>query len=498
MAKEKGNTGLTVFNGIIQEEFLKELRGKEGYKRLDEMRRNNPYISGMLYFNEQAIRKVSWNFVNKADRKGTDPRVDFLNECREYMTQSWNDAISEWLSFVWAGYSLSFVNRKRLKDGRLGWDSFSPRKQATVYRWLLNYPSEALYDANRRSGEIMGFIQQSPPTYEMIEISINDVIHFRTRVESNNPEGVSMLRGAWVPYYYAKNYQNTEAIGFERDLNGMPHISMPQGASTDTTNLSSDASKAAEMVRNIRVDEQGGVVTPFGWEFELLSGSGKGFDSIGNAIKRLNDAMLTATLSNFITMGTGEVGSYGLSKDKTSIAEMIVNSTADIIAETFTKQEIPRILKLNGWDADGICMEHTPAGDTDLVLMADFLQKVGDKITTTPQDELWLRQLAGMPELTVEEINAAQKEKRDNAPTFGKPGQRPAMGKGKPMENMPADKPIDNEQPEDNTATLFGVGEPIDKWARTRATNAWDAAMTLFFEKQMKRVMKAAKEMKGL
>ena len=69
MAKgEKGTTGLIVYSGVVQEEFLKELRGKQGYARFNEMRLNSPIIGARLYYHEQAIRKVSCNFVKKDNR----------------------------------------------------------------------------------------------------------------------------------------------------------------------------------------------------------------------------------------------------------------------------------------------------------------------------------------------------------------------------------------------------------------------------------------------
>lgn len=502
MAKgEKGTTGLIVYSGVVQEEFLKELRGKEGYKRFNEMRLNSPIIGAMLYYHEQAIRKVSWNFVNKDNREGDDPRVDFLNECREYMSQSWNDFISEVLTMLPFGFSLFWVNYKRWEDGSWGWDTFSPRKQNTVYQWLLNYPGQTGYDPNKRNGDITGLIQQAPPAYSMDMLPIERLIHFRTKVENNNPEGVSMLRNAWTSYYYWKNYQSLEGIGFERDLTGMPVLTMPLGASTDLDDPTSDASKASEVLRNLRNDEQAGLLLPNGWAAQLLSGAGKGFDAIGKAIERLESRQLMAMLSQFIMLGQNGVGSLALSGDQSSMAEMIVNTTTDIIAETFTKQEVPRILKLNGFDPEGICLEHSPAGDTDLTAFADFLQKAGDKLTWTAKDELQLRQIGGLSELTVEEIETAKAEKMKQAQEamMNKPAPfgRPTQPTGRATSDTEDESDV--EKPEDDlSVTLFGVGDPLDKRKRAKAEKEWNEAMTAFLEKQRKRVMKAAKAMKGI
>lgn len=505
MAKEQGTTGLLAFNGILNEEFLRELRGKEGYKRFDEMRRNSPIIGAMLYYHEQAIRKVSWNFTG-GEMDG-DPRIDFLNDCREYMSQSWNDFISEALTFLAFGYSLFYVNRRRDKETNLWmWDSFSPRKQSTVFKWLLNYPGSELYDANKRNGEILGFVQQAPPAYSLDTIMMDKVIHFRTRVESNNPEGISLLRNAWIPYYYAKNIQAFEAIGFERDANGMPVITLPQAASVDEADSGSDAYKAATIVRNIRNDEQAGVVLPFGYTLNLLSGAGKSFADMGRAIERYESRMLMAMLSQFIMLGQNGVGSLALSQDATSIAEMIVNATADIIAETFTKQEIPRILALNGWEADDICLEHTPAGDTDIALYADFLQKVKDLVSWGADDEVWLRQMAGMPERSTEDIQADMDAAKEMAQTIGGktitpaiPPQQPSKQAAQNSENQqPEESPMDTPSAaEMNRATLYGIGDPLDKRKRIKAEKQMQAVVQSVQDKQKKRILAWAKAMKA-
>lgn len=499
--KEKGSTGLSIFSGIVSEEFLRELRGREGYKRYDEMRRNEATIGGALYYHEQAIRKVSWNFANKASSRAKDERVDFLNYAREQMSQSWNDAVSEWLSFLWVGFHLSYPVYKYDKNNKVVWDAFSPRKQNTVYQWVLNYPGYPDYDEKRRNGDILAFVQQAPPSYEMTKIEMEKVIHFRTRVEANNPEGISLLRNAWVSYYFVKNLRSVEAIGFERDTAGMPIVKMPSGATNDPDDANSDYSKAAEMVRNVRVDEQGGVVLPFGWDFQLASSGGKSFADLGAAIGRYESRMLMSFMSQWIMLGQNNVGTQALSGDQTSISEMIVNTTADILAETFTKQEIPRILKLNGWSAEDIVLEHTPAGDTNISIFADFIQKISDKLTWDASDELWLRQLAGLPEKNEAELTLAQNEKETRSAAMReallqRAKTQPPNG-NKLADDMPMDKEPEAEEG-DYIAELFGTGKPLDERTRARTEKAWNDAITLLFAKQKRRLMKAARELKGV
>ncbi|WP_155274431.1 hypothetical protein [Piscirickettsia salmonis] len=44
---------------------------------------------------------------------------------------------------------------------------------------------------------------------------------FRTTSRKGNPEGRSILRNAYQPWYYKKNLESIESIGIERNLVGL-------------------------------------------------------------------------------------------------------------------------------------------------------------------------------------------------------------------------------------------------------------------------------------
>ena len=50
----------------------------------------------------------------------------------------------------------------------------------------------------------------------------------------------------------------------------------------------------------------------------------------------------------------------------------------------------------------------------------------------------------------------------------------------------------------DYIAELFGTGKPLDERTRNRTEKAWNEAITLLFAKQKRRLMKAARELKGV
>jgi hypothetical protein len=477
--QELGSTGLSQFSGQINEDFLREMRGKEGYKRFQEMRKNSPIIKALLLANELSIRKISWEFAS--DDGEEDPRVELLNAARDNMSTSWNDFITEVLTMLPFGFSLFEVCYER-KDSAVLWRKFAPRGQDTIYRW--NFDD---------TGGLAGVTQQAAPTFRIVELPIEKLLLFRTRVERGNPEGESVLRGAWIPYYYAKHIQQVEAIGIERDLAGLPVINLPQGADTSET-TTSDAGKAEQMVRNIRNDEQAGAVIPFGWELSLLStGGSRQFDT-DKIVRRYESRMLMSALAQFIMLGQDGVGSLALSKDMSDFFTMAVNAVADIIAETFTKFAIPRLLMLNGYDAEGVCLEHTPAGDVDTNAIADFLQKVGGYITWDANDELWLRQLIGLPERDVEELQATRDEadaaKAEASRAFADRVAGDEDEKDMPEKEMPKkDMPMRDE----HGVTQFAANAPDDA-KRRKMERQLQRLVEAHLSKTKKKVMRYARE----
>lgn len=485
---EIGKTGLLVWDGQVQADFLRQLRGKEAYKVYNEMRLNSPIVGALLAAIEQSVRGAQWNYVS--DQGEGDARVELLNRARDNMSISWNDHISEALTMLPFGFALFEIVYERGEDGGILWRKFAPRGQDTVDRWVM--------DAN---GGLLGMVQRAAPDYKEVEIPIEKLLLYRTRVERGNPEGRSILRNAYTSYYYLTNIQQVEGIGIERDLAGIPVITLPEGANGDETDTTSEAYKAAKIVRNIRRDQAEGLVLPFGMTFELAStGGSRQFDT--NAIvARYESRILMSTLTQFLMLGQDKVGTQALSQDQTEFFTKAANHIADILAEAHTKFAMPRLLALNGMEAEGIRLEHTPVGDVDTVQLMDALMKASDKITWTSQDEVWLRDVLRLPEMTPEDIEAErEKKKQEQQEMFQRQAQARGGAFGGPPH--PAGKGEKEDQPtdrEDNAYTVYAMDEDpsapeeFNQWQR-RAKRVWFS----FLQGQQERAERAAKKTRGV
>jgi RNA polymerase sigma factor (sigma-70 family) len=284
------------------------------------------------------------------------------------------------------------------------------------------------------------------------------------------------------------------------DLAGMPVIKLPPGASGSEDSATTDIGKAAKMGRNLRNDEQASIILPDGWDITTLQTGGKAFTQIADAIKRLETRMLMSALAQFLLLGQDSVGSFALSKDQSDFFLLSVNAVADNIARTFTKYAIPQLLKLHGKTAEGIKLNHTSAGSEDVSALGVFLQQVGSMISWTPQDEAWLRRVARMPEISVEELEAAQEEKQARAKEMQDAIKKRMAEKSQeenPEQPDTEDETEDNpDQPEeDDMRADYFASRPQDA-ERAKLERKMQRALATYMEKARKRVMSAARQMR--
>ena len=329
--------------GYISEEFLTQLRGSRGIKIYREMSDNDPIVGACLYAIRQILREVRWS-VKAADPdkdSKTDPDAIFLDESMRGMTHSWSDFISEAMSmfvYGWAWFEQVFRIRE---DGRATWKKIPLRAQSSYESWVMD-----------KYGDTLGLRQRSSPDYTERTIPLSKSIHLRTESRANNPEGRSILRNAYRPWYFRKNFQEIEGIAVERDLTGLPVMSLPEGMKIEDD---SEENKVAiqwakDIVTNIRRDEQAGLVKPFGWGFDLVASPGKHQIDINKTIDRYSKEIAISLLAQFIMLGMERTGSYALAKELIDMFYASLEGFADYIASAFNRQAVALLFRINGED----------------------------------------------------------------------------------------------------------------------------------------------------
>ena len=356
-----GVSGLSHWGGRVNEEFLTELQGDRWARVVREMTTNDPMIGGILFAIEMLIRQVDWSVAPASGDAADVELAQFVDDCLHDMREPWSLTLAEMLSFLswgWAVLEITYKQRhgdkpddelhaSQYDDGKIGWASWGIRAQDSLLQWEFG-------DA----GEPVALIQQAPPSYIQTAIPLAKCIHLKTSARKGNPEGVSVLRAVYRPWYFKKHIENIEAIGIERDLAGLPV------AEVDAALLNPDRSAAEtaifeavkQIVVNIRRDEQEGVVWPLAYDeaghslynLKLLSSSGARQFDTGKIIDRYNTQIAMAVLADFMMLGHQASGSWALASSKTSLFSTALGAWLDTICQAVNTQAIPQLLRMNG------------------------------------------------------------------------------------------------------------------------------------------------------
>lgn len=451
VSPQMGKTGLKHWSGFISEEFLVELRGERGTRIYDEMRKNEPVVAGALLAISMIIRSVEWQAIPDSQSGEDLAAARLLNEClvETSITELMENACTMF-PFGWALMEKVY----QYKNGKILWNKFAFRGQDSLYKWEFD-----------EHGVPTAFVQRPAPDYREITIPLSKCILFRTSREKDNPEGLSVLRAAYKPYFYKRTIEEIEAMGAERDLLGIPVMDVPWGATTE------EIAEATTIVENIKNDDQAGVVlTALGPEPEkrynlrLLTGQGSSgkVSYTDRLIQRYSTEMLIAVLAQFLRLGQTSTGSYNLSSDQRDLFQVAVRGWMGIFRNTLNDGPVREILTLNGMKGNAK-LEHGRIGQLNLQTFSNFLASgVQNKfLTITRDDENWLRREAEMPDLP-DGIKTAIEQSKEQAEAM-KEQLAPSAAEGGPDNSGLNKNPGANQRgifgPETAGAAVPGTGD---------------------------------------
>lgn len=422
-----GSSGLRQFSGWVREEFLPQLVGRQGSRTYREMQDNSSVIGAIMFAITGALRAVDWRVEQADDTPDSTFQAEFIDGCRDDMSHTWADFVTEQLSMLGFGYAPHEIvykqslgrrpgmdpntgfelPRSQFDDGMIRWRRLPLRAQETVLKWFFG-----------PSGEIQGMTQQ-PWTGPIIDIPIEKMVLFRPSSHKNNPEGRSILRTAYRSYYLANRMEELEAILFER-MGGIPTVYIPKELLDRATNGDSNAKMQVDtwkrIVTNVRVDEQMGMLLPSDrWQdgageaqyrFELTvpqGGRGQAVDS-DKAITRYSTNMMSSVLADFIQLGHESRGTQALSTNKVDMffqaMEGFLNGNADVM----NRHAIPRLCDLNGLDPEGNPTIHPDMPQRmDLDVLSNFILRLSQAgMPLFPNETLqeYITDAAGMPDIS--------------------------------------------------------------------------------------------------
>jgi hypothetical protein len=368
---EYGAIGLRQARGYLYEEWDAPLVGERGRRTIRMMIDGDPVIGAVLHAIEWLARQVAWNVNPASDSLEDRAAAAFLEEVLfQDMAMSWNETLSELISFVGWGWSMNEIVWKprwgqnpgpfvlpdghviqlpasKFDDGRVGLHKIALRSQESLLHWVFD-----------DTGGVRAMVQIPPPDFRRRTVPIEKSLLFRTVVRKGNPEAVPILRNAYEPWFYKRAIQKIEAIGIERDMAGMPVALVPpdylkKNASADQKAL---LTQIQTIVKSIRVDEQMGLVFPMAYdrdghlmfELRLRSTAGARQFNTSDIVDRYDQRIATSMLADFVLVGSKGAGSLALARTKTNFFAVAMGTFLDHIAEVANQHFVPRLMRLNG------------------------------------------------------------------------------------------------------------------------------------------------------
>ncbi len=404
---EIGRAGLKVSGGQILEEFDNDIRGVKGVRIYDQMRKADPIVATGLRVINWIISQVNWHVDAGGETPQDEEAEQFLTSCMDDMSGTWTDFIHEVLSFLPFGWAyLESVYKIRngangdppssYDDGKIGYRKFVLLGQDTLYKWEFD-----------ETGGVKGMVQLLPyqqGTTPMVTIPIDKALLFRLDKEKGSPEGVSLLRPCYGPWYKKTQIEEIEAIGIERDLTGVLIIHMPVAANA------TDKDQAVKLLEQFKADDMTGFVAPRTgpgeenqWTFEIINSPGNKSIDTDKVVRRYEFQIMRAFLAQFLMLGSGESGSYALATSHRGMFEVALNSIVKSIEETINRFMVPPLFRLNDF-GQLTALPKISAGRISKIDMDKFAEAMNKLVAAgalTPDRSLedYIREELDLPQL---------------------------------------------------------------------------------------------------
>lgn len=340
--------------GMVMQDFLTNLQHRRGIAVFTEMYYNDPTIGGTMFGIEQVLRQVTWDAEGVGDKDEKDKKAkQFLSENMQDMSHTWDDFICNAITFLPYGWSIfekiykvrrgdnqNPMLSSKFDDGKVGWRKFAFRDQRTLDSWIFD---------EKGNNETLAFVQRDPNSFSPLPpLPLSKSILLRTKPAGGNPEGVSILRNAYRPWFFKKRIEEIEGIGIERDLAGLPKLTPPEDFDWEDEANADALNWAKEVITHIRRDEYEGLLMPGpDWTFELVSAPGqRQFDTV-DIINRWDKRIALTMLAQFMMLGMERVGSFALVKALADIWFTAIDGYVRSIEATLNQSAVRELFSLN-------------------------------------------------------------------------------------------------------------------------------------------------------
>ncbi len=370
---EIGFAALKTRSGKIYEEQNNAFSYPNMLKVVGEMKYSPPVAIGLQAINTLMNRAEVYVEPVAGETVTDKTRREFLFSALHDMEASWQATMQPISTYKEYGHAVSeIVLRRRLtkngskyNDGLVGLAGLKNRPQNSIAKWNFDESGRNLVSISQSIANVENSYRYRNITDEngFIVIPREKFLLFRADPVSDNPEGTSILRSAYLAYKQLSLLSDNMMVGVAKDISGVPYAQLPPEYMSPDASAENAAVYTATktIVDNIANGTGAGVIFPKMvdpetkqdlFSFELLEHkSGKAYD-LPLIIKMLQANILSVLSCDSITMGAEKGGSLSLQDGQTNLLALQVAYRLSEIANTLNQELVPLLWRMNGWATD--------------------------------------------------------------------------------------------------------------------------------------------------
>lgn len=356
------------------------LGGRQLLSEMQLMADTDETVGSMLWCIGSTIAQVEWKHFPQVDGRDNDKdaqavtAAEFADTLLIDMGRSFADHVDDAMAMIWAGFAPCEIvlkqrmgDNSRYNDKLWGIGDLALRDPLSIYWWQ--------YDPTRRT--VIGARQQT--TQGAATIPMWKLCNYRTSTAADRPSGRSLLLNAHRAWRLKVRIQDSEAIGIERELCGLPIFRVPESDINDADETEANGTtptkaalaarqriaKAIQTVQSIRLNKTGGLVLPSDtfasdepdskdrtpkYDFNIITSAGQRSIDARTAVRDYDRAIARGAMMQFLHLGERSTGSYGLSDDQSSMAIRSLMSIAQKVAMEFTRKALTLVWQVNAMD----------------------------------------------------------------------------------------------------------------------------------------------------
>jgi len=421
--QEMGVSGTPVYAGyVVTAERNSRLIGQERHRTFADILTNTSIVSAAVRYFLNIIARPSWSVEPVDDSAQAKQYAELLQEILLEGTHTpWSRIIRRAGTYRFHGFQISEWTAERRDDGKIGFSDIESRPQWTIWRWEVD-----------ERGTVVGAWQRDPLTGRELGLPRTKILYLVDDTLTDSPEGMGLLRHCVEPADRLRDYLEQEAIGFLRDLRGVPigrapidelNAAVKAGAITeqqkeaalaglkDFITMEKKGRHTSIIVNSApyvsKTDSGLMIANSKKWDVDLVQSRTSGLAEVGKAIDRLNYELARILSCENLLLGSTSTGSFALSKEKATDLYLMANSVLRDIRLQAQHDLVDPIWSLNGFPEEmKPKLKSEDVTPKDVEQIARVLRDMATAGAMIPPDDEainFVRDLLGAPQLDLKQ-----------------------------------------------------------------------------------------------